>query len=90
MSESTRFGFSSLSGDARRIQSDFAEMFEDGREKSEKFSQRFKTVAGENGCEFFDASTMIRSSDVDGVHFERDDHRALGKAVAEEVKRILG
>ena len=68
---------------------EFAEMFEGGRKKSEKFSQHFKTVAGECGCEFFDTSAVIRSSDADGVHFEREDHRALGEAVAEIVKKIL-
>jgi len=68
---------------------EFAEMFEGGTEKSKRFSQHYKNVALEHGCEFFDTSTVIRSGDVDGVHFEKEDHKALGKAVAEIVKRIL-
>lgn len=33
---------------------------------------------------------LIVSSDIDGVHFELDQHRTLGLAVAEEVRRIVG
>ncbi|MDH5687676.1 MAG: SGNH/GDSL hydrolase family protein [Candidatus Bathyarchaeota archaeon] len=68
---------------------EFAEMFEGGTEKSKRLSQHYKNAALEYGCEFFDTSTVIRSSDVDGVHLEKEDHKALGKAVAEIVKRIL-
>ena len=68
---------------------EFAEMFEGGTEKSRRLSQHYKNAALEYGCEFFDTSTVIRSSDVDGVHLEKEDHEALGKAVAEIVKRIL-
>lgn len=68
---------------------EFAEMFEGGTEKSRRLSQHYKNVALEYGCEFFDTSTVVRSSDVDGVHFEKEDHKALGKAVAEIIKRVL-
>jgi lysophospholipase L1-like esterase len=68
---------------------EFAEMFEGGTEKSRRFSQHYKNAALEYGCEFFDTFTVIRSSDVDGVHFEKEDQKTLGKAVAEIVKRIL-
>ncbi|MEA2530751.1 MAG: hypothetical protein QOG89_2395, partial [Thermomicrobiales bacterium] len=37
-----------------------------------------------------DAGDVIRSSDLDGIHFEADEHRKLGEAVAGEVKRLLG
>jgi lysophospholipase L1-like esterase len=33
--------------------------------------------------------TVVKSSNIDGVHIEEKDHEALGKAVAEIVKRIL-
>ncbi len=68
---------------------EFAEIFREGKEKSKKFSEYYKNVADEHECEFFDTSTVIRSSDLDGVHFEKEDHNALGKAVAETVKKIL-
>ena len=68
---------------------EFAEMFEGGTEKSKRFSQHYKNVARERGCEFLDTSTLIRSSNIDGIHVEQKDHESLGKAVAEIVKNIL-
>jgi len=65
------------------------EMFEGGREKSRKFSQHFKTIADMYSCELFDTSTVIKSSDIDGIHLDKEAHQQLGKAVAMEVKRIL-
>ena len=65
------------------------EMFEGGQEKSHRFSKHFKAVADMYGCAFFDTSTVIKSSDIDGIHLEKEAHQQLGKAVAKEVKRIL-
>ena len=68
---------------------ELAEMFEGGEEKSKKFSEHFRTVAQEQRCEFFDTSTIMRSSDIDGIHLEKEAHKALGEAVAKIVKNIL-
>ena len=68
---------------------EFSEIFEGGPEKSKKFSEYYKRVAEEHGCEFFDTSRVVRSSDIDGVHFDKKSHRALGRAIAEVVKKIL-
>jgi len=65
------------------------EMFEGGQEKSRRFSTHFKAVADMYGCSFFDSSTVIKSSDIDGIHLEKEAHQQLGKAVAKEVKKIL-
>ena len=65
------------------------EMFEGGREKSRRFSKHFKAVADMYGCAFFDTSTVIKSSDIDGIHLDDEAHKQLGQAVAKEVKRIL-
>jgi hypothetical protein len=46
-------------------------------------------VAGEYGCEFFDTGQVIVSSDLDGIHLELSEHRKLGLAVADQVRRIL-
>jgi lysophospholipase L1-like esterase len=66
-----------------------AEMFEGGEEKSKKFSEHFRMVAQMLGCEFFDTSTVIRSSKIDGIHLEKEAHKALGEAIAKAVKKIL-
>jgi lysophospholipase L1-like esterase len=66
-----------------------SDMFEGGREKSLKFPRYFKEIAKQYRCEVLDTGTVIKSSDIDGVHFEKDEHRKLGEAVANIVKKML-
>jgi lysophospholipase L1-like esterase len=68
---------------------EYEEMFTDGMEKSKRFAKRYKEIADEYSCEFFDTSTVIKTSDLDGVHLEKEAHAALGKAVAGVVKRLM-
>ena len=69
---------------------DFAEMFEGAEAKSLRFAQHYQRVASELGCALFDASTVIVSSDLDGIHFEQGEHAKLGQAVAVKVREIIG
>ena len=64
-------------------------MFEGGAEKSRELGKHYGEVARQRGCHFLDAAGVIRSSDLDGIHLEEKEHRALGQAVAREVKKIL-
>lgn len=68
---------------------DLNEMFEGGHEKSQRFSEHFRNVAKMYGCELFDTSTVIKSSNIDGIHLEKEAHKQLGEAVAKIVKKIL-
>jgi lysophospholipase L1-like esterase len=68
---------------------DLNETLEGGREKSLRFPEHFKNIAKLYSCEIFDTATVIKSSDIDGVHFEKESHQKLGEAVAKQVKRIL-
>jgi lysophospholipase L1-like esterase len=68
---------------------EFADMLEGGTEKSRALAPLFRQVAALRGCAFFDTSTVIRSSDLDGVHFDESELPKLGKAVAAEVRKIL-
>ena len=67
---------------------DYAEMFERAEAKSHKFAVHFHRAAQELGCAFLDTSTLIGSSPVDGIHFEADEHRKLGLAVALRIKEL--
>jgi lysophospholipase L1-like esterase len=67
----------------------FAGMFEGGSEKALHLGRLYAEVAKSRGCHFFDTASAIHSSDLDGIHLEADQHRALGEAVAREVKKIL-
>ena len=69
--------------------SDFAEKFEGGTDKSMTLSRHFRLVAEERGCALLDASEVITSSDVDGIHLDLGEHRKLGKAVAARVRQMV-
>jgi lysophospholipase L1-like esterase len=61
---------------------EFAEIFDGGEPKSRLLAPRYAAIASELGCDFLDAGSIVRSSDIDGVHLEADAHRALGLAIA--------
>jgi lysophospholipase L1-like esterase len=68
---------------------EFAEMFEGSIAKSKMFSHHFRQVAEERDCALLDASEVVVSSDLDGIHFELGEHQRLGEAVAARVRKIL-
>jgi lysophospholipase L1-like esterase len=67
----------------------YAEMFEGGTEKSRLLGQRFGELAKQEGVAFLDAGAVIRCSDLDGIHYEADQHALLGRAVAKAVRSAL-
>jgi lysophospholipase L1-like esterase len=70
--------------------SEYAEMFEGGREKSVLLGQRYRDIAEREGVAFLDAGAVIRCSDLDGIHYEADQHEVLGRAAAEAARKGLG
>ena len=64
------------------------EMFEGGTEKSRTFAKYYANRAANLGVAFFDAGSVIRCSDLDGIHFEADQHAILGEAIAEVVRGL--
>ncbi len=65
-------------------------MFEGAVEKSRQFAHYYRLAAGWTEVEFFDAGSVVTSSDLDGIHFAADQHANLGRAVAEQVRRLIG
>jgi lysophospholipase L1-like esterase len=66
------------------------EMFAGAYEKSKKFAEHYKNMAEWCDCEFFDAGSVITSSELDGIHFEASEHEKLGIAVAGVVRSLIG
>ena len=64
-------------------------MFKGGNQKSQLFRKYYRKKALEMGCQFLDAAEYIQSSDLDGIHFEREEHCKLGEAVGEKIKQIF-
>jgi len=69
--------------------SEFGEFLEGGTEKSKKLANYYQRVSKQLECEFLDAGKVIKSSPIDGVHFEEKEHAKLGRALADKVKTII-
>jgi lysophospholipase L1-like esterase len=67
----------------------YAEMFEGATEKSRLLGQRFGEIARQEGVAFLDAGAVIRCSDLDGIHYEADQHALLGRAAADAARKAL-
>jgi lysophospholipase L1-like esterase len=68
---------------------DYAEMFEGGAEKSRLLGQRYREVAECESVAFLDAGAVIRCSDLDGIHYEADQHESLGRSAAKAAREAL-
>ncbi len=66
-----------------------AEMFEEGSQKSRQLAKHYQVIAALLGSHFLNAGDVITSSNIDGIHFDADQHKLLGEAVAEKVRSIL-
>ncbi len=62
--------------------------FDGAMEKSRAFSAHYKEVADELGIHFFDAAQVVRTSVLDGVHWDADQHSVFGKELANFVEEI--
>ena len=69
---------------------ELAAMFAGAEEKSKEFAYQYRRVAEKHGCELLDAGELVRSSDLDGIHLEADEHRKLGEAVASLAREAAG
>jgi lysophospholipase L1-like esterase len=68
----------------------FKELWEGGDAKSALLASHYRANAEGLGCGFLDAGEIIKSSDIDGIHFEAGEHQKLGQAVAQHVLKMLG
>jgi lysophospholipase L1-like esterase len=67
----------------------YDQMFAGALEKSRQFSHYYRLAAAWSGLLFFDAGAVIVSSEKDGIHFDAEEHRKLGEALAGEVRRLI-
>lgn len=68
-----------------------AEFLVGGPDKSRDLDRAFETAFGTGDVVLLRASDMMGATDgFDGVHFTPDDHSQLGRALADEVRTIVG
>jgi lysophospholipase L1-like esterase len=66
-----------------------APKFEGGEKKCQGLAAAYQEVCEEAGCHFFDAGSIITSSQVDGVHLDAEQHRVLGTELFRIVPSLL-
>jgi lysophospholipase L1-like esterase len=67
----------------------FSDVFAGAAEKSAQLDRHYREVAGMLGCHYLNASEHTVSSDIDGIHLDARQQRALGIAVADYVQPLL-
>lgn len=67
---------------------EYAEMFIGAPAKSHRLAAEYGRMAKERGVHFFDAGSVVKSSPVDGIHFDPDYLPLLGKAIAAEIGKL--
>ena len=67
----------------------FADMFVGAEEKSKALAGRYREVAERQEIGFVDAGEFIHASDLDGIHFEADQHAILGRVLAEASRMMF-
>ena len=58
--------------------------------ESAKLAGRYRHVAEENRLYFLNAASHAEPSPIDGIHLGTEGHQALGRIVADEIRRIFG
>lgn len=66
-----------------------ADKFVGAEEKAAGLALEMRKVAAAEGCHFFDAGTVTKTSVVDGVHLDAEQHFALGRALIDVIDKIL-
>lgn len=67
----------------------FADLFEHAIEETKLFALHYGALAEELGVGFFDAATVAKADPTDGVHLDRANTAALGRALAGPVRALL-
>ena len=72
-----------------RKEAELAELFENGYKKSKRLGLYYKQLADRYGCTYLDAGSIIKTSQVDGVHLDLKEHLELANTLAVLVKKIV-
>ena len=76
-------------GDLSRLP-ELASKLVGARDKSLRLPAYYSAVAKQHQASFINAQEIVLPSPVDGIHLDAKEHRALGRALAGEVRKILG
>ena len=66
-----------------------AGVYEGGPEKSRELVNQIDLMSQFHGHRYFDAGSIITSSQVDGIHWDEEQHQAFAQAISHRVLEIL-
>ena len=67
----------------------FKHLFGNCVELSRKLPPLYRAMAFECGAAFLDSGKHIKSSEVDGIHLDAEEHRKLAEAVAKKIRGMV-
>ncbi len=67
----------------------YAKMYQGGELKSVRFAKHLQQVAQQLNCAFFDAAAVIKSCQLDGVHWQAEEHKKLAFSLAPVITAII-
>ena len=68
----------------------FQLIFDGSQDKSAKLAEVYSAMASFVKVPFFDAGSVISTDGVDGIHFTEQNNAELGRAMADQIRGILG
>ena len=68
---------------------DQEEFFNKARGQSIQFAEHYEKAAVELGVHFLDAAKIVKVSEVDGVHWDADQHVKFGNELASLVRQLI-
>ena len=68
----------------------FQDMFEGGHEKTVELARQYEALADFMNVDYLNAGDFISTDGCDGIHFDEENNKVLGKAIAAKVSDILG
>ncbi|MEO9336872.1 SGNH/GDSL hydrolase family protein [Mesorhizobium sp. SB112] len=74
---------------SRTEDKEFSAMFEGGNEASKFLAAHYSELADQEGCGFFDANSVAKTTPLDGVHLDAENTRAIGTALEPMVRVML-
>jgi hypothetical protein len=61
-------------------------MFEGAEEKSRLLGVHYDMISREKGCRFLDLAGVVKSSPIDGIHWEAGEHAALARKLSQLIQ----
>ena len=68
---------------------DQKEFFDKARGQSLQFAEHYEKAAAELGVHFLDAAKIAKVSELDGVHWDADQHVKFGKYSASLIRQLI-